>query len=87
MTTPSKVTRRRFEYEEAGHLAYLEFETDDHGWITLLHTEVPAAIRGQGIAGILVRTAFEYARDNKLRVDVVCPLAADFLSRHPELKP
>ncbi|HMG01830.1 MAG TPA: GNAT family N-acetyltransferase [Edaphobacter sp.] len=87
MSTPSRVTRSRFEYEEGAHLAWLEFETDDRGWITLLHTEVPAAIRGQGIAGILVRIALEYARDNKLRVDVVCPLAADFLRRHPELKP
>jgi hypothetical protein len=87
MTTPTKVTRSRFEYEESGHVAYLEFETDARGWITLLHTEVPSAIRGQGIAGTLVRTALEYARDNKLRLDVICPLAADFLHRHPELKP
>jgi predicted GNAT family acetyltransferase len=87
MSTPTKVTRSRFEYEESGHVAYLEFETDDRGWITLLHTEVPSAIRGQGIAGLLVRTALDYARDNKFRLDVVCPLAADFLNRHPELRP
>jgi hypothetical protein len=27
MSTPSKVTRSRFEYEEGGQLAYLDFET------------------------------------------------------------
>jgi hypothetical protein len=86
MSTPGKVTRSRFEYEEGGQLAYLDFETEDRGWITLLHTEVPPALRGRGIAGMLVRTDFEYARDNHLRVDVICPLAADYLKRHPELK-
>jgi hypothetical protein len=87
MSKPAKVTRSRFEYEEEGQLAWLDFETDDHGWITLLHTEVPPSLRGRGIAGMLVRTALEHARDNNLRLDVVCPLAADFLKRHPELKP
>jgi predicted GNAT family acetyltransferase len=86
MSTPNKVTPSRFEYEEDGKLAYLDFETDDRGWITLLHTEVPSVLRGRGIAGMLVRTAFEYARDNHLRVDVICPLAADYLKRHPELR-
>ena len=83
---PSKVTRSRFELEEDGHTAYLEFETDDRGWITLLHTEVPAAQRGRGIASTLARTALEYARDNNLRVDVICPVAADFIAKNPEFQ-
>jgi predicted GNAT family acetyltransferase len=86
MSQPTRVTKSRFEFEEEGRIAYLEFETDDRGWLTLLHTEVPPELRGRGIAGTLVRTAFEYARDNRLRVDVICPLAADYLRRHPELK-
>lgn len=86
MPNRSQVTRSRFEYEEEGKVAFLEFETDDLGWITLLQTEVPRELRGRGIAGILVRTAFEYARDRHLRIDVLCPLAADYLKRHPELK-
>jgi predicted GNAT family acetyltransferase len=86
MSKASRVTRSRFEFEEEGRTAYLEFETDDRGWLTLLHTEVPPQLRGRGIAGTLVRTAFEYARDNRLRVDVICPLAADYLRRHPEIK-
>ncbi|HEU4636328.1 MAG TPA: GNAT family N-acetyltransferase [Edaphobacter sp.] len=86
MPKPSRVTRSRFEYEEDGKVAILEFETDDLGWITLLRTEVPDALRGRGIAGELLRTAFQYARERHLRVDVLCPLAADYLKRHPELK-
>jgi uncharacterized protein len=83
---PSRVTRSRFELEEDGHLAYLEFETDDLGWITLLHTEVPSALRGRGIASTLARTAFEHARDNNLKVDVICPVAADFIAKNPEFQ-
>jgi predicted GNAT family acetyltransferase len=77
----------RFELEENGETAYLEFEVDQASWITLYHTEVPPALRGRGIAGTLARTALEYARDNNLKVDVVCPLVASFLSKNPEFQP
>jgi predicted GNAT family acetyltransferase len=77
----------RFELEENGETAYLEFEVDQTGWITLYHTEVPSALRGRGIAGMLAKTALEYARDNNLKVDVVCPLVANFLSKNPEFQP
>lgn len=86
MPEPSRVTRSRFEYEEEGKVAFLEFETDDLGWITLLRTEVPQELRGRGIAGELLRTAFQYARERHLRIDVLCPLAAGYLKRHPELR-
>jgi hypothetical protein len=80
------VSRNRFEFEEAGETAYLEFEVDGQGWITLWHTEVPPALRGRGIAGVLAQTAFEYARENGLKVDVICPVALDYVQKHPEYK-
>jgi predicted GNAT family acetyltransferase len=79
--------RSRFEFEEDGAIAYLEFEIDSGGWITLWHTEVPPSLRGQGIAGTLARTALEYARDNHLKVDIICPIVADFISKNPEFAP
>ena len=81
------VTRSRFELEEMGETAYLEFDLDSAGWITLLHTEVPEALRGRGIAGELAKTGLEYARDNQLKVDVVCPLVANYISKHTEFQP
>ncbi len=80
----NRVTRSRFEIEEDGAVAYLEFETDSQGWMTIWHTEVPSALRGRGLATELARTAFEYAKQNELRVDVICPLASEFLRKHPE---
>ena len=82
-----RVTRNRFELEEMGETAYLEFDLDSAGWITLLHTEVPEPLRGRGIAGELAKTGLEYARDNQLKVDVVCPLVANYISKHPEFEP
>jgi uncharacterized protein len=81
---PDQVTRSRFEIEDHGEVAYLEFDTDNHGWMTIWHTEVPPAMRGRGVASELAQSAFEYAKQHQLRVDVICPLAADFLRKHPK---
>jgi uncharacterized protein len=48
---------------------------------------VPETLRGRGIAGTLAKTGLEYARDHQLKVDVVCPLVANYLSKHPEFQP
>ena len=40
----SSNTMSRFEVEENGETAYLEFELDNAGWITLWHTEVPPSV-------------------------------------------
>ena len=84
---PGNSTKSRFEFEEDGATAYLEFESDSTGWMTLWHTEVPEALRGRGIAAVLARNALEYARDQKLKVDVVCPSVANFIAKHPEFQP
>lgn len=81
-----KRTMSRFEIEENGQTAYLEFELDGAGWMTIWHTEVPEPSRGRGVAGELARAAFDYAKTNNLRVDVICPTALNYLSQHPELK-
>lgn len=82
----SQVTRSRFELSQDGETAWLEFETDDQGWMTLWHTEVPEELRGRGLAQELVTTAFEYAKDHALRVDVVCPVAHHIVGTHPEFQ-
>jgi predicted GNAT family acetyltransferase len=87
MPNPTKVTRSRFELTQDGQTSTLEFETDDQGWLTLLHTEVPKEQRGHGLALELVTTAFQYARDNHLKVDVLCPIAQHILTTHPEFQP
>ena len=44
------------------------------GWISLLHTWVPPVLRGRGIANELAQKALEFAKDNGLKVEVICPV-------------
>ncbi len=87
MNNPTPVTRSRFEIEQDNKTSYLEFETDGQGWLTLWHTEVPKELRGRGLAQELVTTAFQYAKDNNLKVDVICPVAHHIVQTHPEFQP
>jgi len=80
---PQLVTSGRFELEQDGHSATLDY-TLTGDVLALLETEVPEALRGTGIAGLLARTALDYAREHHLKVDVVCPFVAAYLKTHSE---
>lgn len=56
-----------------------------HGVMTILHTGVPDAVSGRGIAGRLVADAFEVARARGWKVRPACSYAADWVRRHPEM--
>jgi uncharacterized protein len=80
---PQKVTTGRFEIERNGKEAYLEYSMAGNV-LGLIHTEVPEELRGLGLASSLAETALQYARENKLKVDVICPSVLDYLAKHPE---
>lgn len=80
---PVKVTSGQFELEQDGHVASLQYTVAGHV-LALLHTVIPQALRGSGIASTLARTALDWARENNMKVDVVCPFVAGFLENHPE---
>ena len=85
----AKIARRaddRFEIEQDGHTSYLAYEADGQGWISLLYTEVAEPLRGRGLAKDLARMAFEYAKENRLKVEVVCPVAFHVALNRPEYK-
>jgi uncharacterized protein len=77
------VTSGRFEFERDGHTAFLDYKLGN-GVLELIHTEVPHELRGGGVGSEIVRGALDYARENHLKVDVVCPFVATYLRRHPE---
>ncbi len=80
---PELVTSGRFELERDGHIAYLEY-TLAGDVLELFHTEVPEALRGRGMAAELAKTALDWARANRKKVDIVCPFAAEYIASHPE---
>jgi predicted GNAT family acetyltransferase len=75
----------RFELKVDGHVAYLEYERSANT-LTLLHTEVPAEIRGRHIADRLVEAALAIGRSEGRRLVVVCPFARAYLRRHQQSK-
>ena len=87
MTDLASATRGQFEIKRDGETAFLAYEIDGEGWISLLHTQVPEPIRGRGVANELAKKALDYAKEHQLKVDVVCPVVFHYVTRHPEYKP
>lgn len=77
------VPGRGFIAEVDGHRILLDYRLSD-GTMTIVHTEVPPALRGRGLAGQLVRAAFAHAREAGLKVAPRCAYAAEWVERHPE---
>jgi predicted GNAT family acetyltransferase len=73
----------RYEAEIDGQIAVIEYERARDG-IIFLHTEVPAALEGHGIAGRMAHVALEDARARGLAVIPLCPFVASYMRRHPE---
>lgn len=80
---PQLVSNGRFELERNGHVAFLEYNLAGKV-LQLIHTEVPEALRGTGLGAELARTAFEWAREHQMKVDVICPYVAAYVRKHPE---
>jgi hypothetical protein len=80
---PELVTSGHFELERDGHKATLQY-TIAGKVLALIHTEIPQSLRGSGVASSLVGTALDWARENHMKVDVVCPFVAAYLEAHPE---
>jgi len=73
----------RFEIRLDGQLAECVYRRQG-GVLVLVHTEVPDALRGQGLAAQLVMAGLAYAREQGLRVRPGCSYAAVYMRRHSE---
>lgn len=73
----------RFQIDTADGTAVLNYVADGDR-LSLVHTEVPAALEGGGYGSALARAALDYARANGLGVVPSCPFVATYLQRHPE---
>ena len=80
-----RATSGRFEIERDGHTAFLEYVLSGNV-LQLLHTVVPDALQGKGIASELAKSALEWARQNGKKVDVICEFVAGYVKRHPEYR-
>lgn len=71
----------RYQAEVQGKLAVIEYRMAGDT-ITLVHTGVPEALEGHGIAARLARFALDDARARGLSVIPSCPYVAAYIQRH-----
>lgn len=83
MTVVDEAQDHRFTYVDDAGTAELEYELDGDR-LVLLHTRVPKAMGGQGIAGRLVEAAVERARANGETIVPSCSYARGWLAKHPD---
>ncbi|CAG0884195.1 unnamed protein product [Darwinula stevensoni] len=63
--------------------AFINYNILPSGVLDLFHTEVPEAYRGQGIAKVLAKEAFDYVVANGLRMRLTCWYLQKFLRDNP----
>lgn len=73
----------RFETKVDGFTCELDYRLQDRV-MTITHTGVPSEVGGRGIAGELVRFAFETARSEGWKVVPACSYAQVWIERNPE---
>ena len=73
----------RFEATVEGMLCVANYHLVDHV-MRIHHTEVPRALEGRGIAGVIVRAALAHAEANGLAVEPRCGYVRAYMRRHPE---
>ena len=74
-------TRSRFELSLNGETAFLLYKRTDDA-LTLIHTEVPAALRGLHVGETLVEAALQSAHSAGLRIIAVCPFVRAYMRKH-----
>ena len=73
----------RFELTVNGETAVLQYERRKDT-LTLVHTEVPEAIRGHHVGDRLVEAGIAAAHAGGLRLIVVCPFARAYMHRRSQ---
>ncbi|WP_243661386.1 GNAT family N-acetyltransferase [Miniphocaeibacter halophilus] len=82
-----KIEEKRFAaYDGDKEVGESTFSKSSNEFIIIDHTFVDDNYRGQGIAGKLIETAVNYARENGIKIIPLCPTARMMFDRHPEYK-
>lgn len=74
---------QQFELEVGDATALLQYELHQH-YLSLVHTEVPAALQGRGVGSALVEKVLHQAEERHLTLIPLCPFVVRYLQRHPE---
>ena len=73
----------RFEVNLEGEFAYIQYRYYKKD-IAFMHSVVPDAFRGKGIASAMAVTALNFAREQHRKIMLYCPFVSKFVRSHPE---
>ncbi len=72
-------------YDEEGRLtAEVTFPDVDTDTVNIDHTFVDDSLRGQGVAGQLMKAAAEQLRSQNRKAVLTCSYAVNWFGKHPE---
>ena len=69
---------------EEFRIGQLSYSQSTPQLMTIKHTEVDPEQQGNGYAKKLVEEAVQYARDNDMKINALCPYARKVISSTPE---
>jgi uncharacterized protein len=80
--------QRQLTLDWGGHTAWVDYEIRNNAqglavWY-LLHAEVPAALRGQGVGQVLVEKTYAFLRAQGTPSVPVCSYIQALTKKHPE---
>ena len=73
----------RFIIYSEGKESFIEYRINADE-MNLYHTYTDPGLRGKGLAAHVVRAAFEYAKENNLKVVPTCSYVQAFIKRNDE---
>jgi predicted GNAT family acetyltransferase len=76
--------KSQFTVDWNGHIAFVDYQVREGTWY-LLHAEVPAALRGQGVGQVLVEKTYAYLKEHGIKSVPVCSYIQALVKRNPSL--
>jgi predicted GNAT family acetyltransferase len=78
--------QQKFYFIENDKECYVKYMMDDSKTFNVLKVFVHPDLRNHGLAGILTKTALEFAKGNNLKVIPTCSYADSFILKNKEYK-
>ena len=75
--------QQRFELDVDGAVVFANYRVAGDN-VVITHTETPRALRGRGLASLLVEGALRLIAARDRKVVAGCSFVVDYLHRHPE---
>ena len=75
--------KSRFEFVVGEDIAFLDYELEGDT-IRYTHTEVPPALQGNGLGKKLAFAVLDYAQNNNLEVEAICPVVIKAVKENPK---